>query len=71
MSITMKIVRLIDKLKLNQYFVQKDNRIYFSPIHIKFNADVIENGLDSLLKVDGKPYVADDFEKEVLKELDF
>ena len=51
--------------------MQKDNRIYFSPIHIKFNADVIENGLDSLLNVDGKPYVADDFEKEVLKELDF
>lgn len=71
MSITMRIVEVVDKLRLNQYFVQKDNRTYFSPIHIKLNAEVIEKGIDSIIGAKGKPYKPNELEKQVLKELDF
>lgn len=71
MSITIKVVELIDKLKLNHYFVEKNNATYFRPITIKFNSDVIENVIDKVISVDGKAYKPNKMEQDVLKELDF
>lgn len=67
----MRVVQLIDKLRLNKYFIERNNKTYFSPIRIKFNSDSIEEGLDHLIKVKGRPYRPNKLEKEVIKELDF
>lgn len=71
MSITMRIVNLIDRLKLNQYFIEREDKAYFSPIHIKINTRSIENFIDHLVKVDGRPYRPNEMEKEVIKELEY
>ena len=71
MSITIKIVEIVDKLKLNHYFVQKNNSTYFRPITIKLNTDLIEKAVDKVMKAKGKSYKPSQLEKDVLKELDF
>ena len=71
MSITIKIVEVIDKLKLNHYFVQRNNNTYFRPITIKLNTDLIEKAVDKAVNTNGKSYKPSQLEKDVLKELDF
>ena len=71
MSITIKVVEVIDKLRLNHYFVEKNNRTYFSPIKIRFNTVLIENLIERVINVDGKAYKPNQLERDILKELDF
>ena len=71
MSLTMKVVEVIDKLKLDHYFIEKENAMYFSPIKIKLNTDVLEDTIDKLVSSDGKAYRPNQFERDVLKDLDF
>lgn len=71
MSVTYKIVNVIDKLKLNNYFIEKNNITYFSPIKIQLNTEIIEKVVNSLINVKGREYKPNKFEKDVLKELDF
>mgnify|MGYP005708108021 FL=1 len=71
MSITLKLVDAIDKLKVQSFFVEKGDKTYFSPIHIGFDANSFENKSDKLFNVNGKPYKKNEFEEQVLKELDF
>lgn len=71
MSITYKIVNVVDKLKLDHYFIEKNNITYFSPIRIQLNTDVVEKLVNSFIKVKGREYIPNQFEKDVLKELDF
>ena len=71
MSITLKIVDLMDKLKIQNYFVERDNRTYFTPVRIKFNSSSIESFIDKVINVDGRAYQMNELEEKVLKELDF
>lgn len=71
MSITLKIVNLIDALRLQNYFVEKEDALEFAPIRISLNEKGLEEKIDGLLKLKGKPYAANEFEKECLRELDF
>lgn len=71
MSITVKVVELVDKLGLNHFFIEKNNRLYFSPIKIRLNKDLLESSIDRFLKTKGRAYKPNDLEKDVLKELDF
>lgn len=71
MSITLKIVNLIDRLKLQHYFIEKNNKTYFTPINISFSEDKLESILDKVIRTKGNAYKMNDLEKEVLKELDF
>lgn len=71
MSITLKIVDLIDKLKVQHYFIEKNNNTYFRPIQIKFNASHVEEMIEKVVNVDGNTYKMNDLEKNILKDLDF
>lgn len=67
MSITLKIVNLIDKLHLQNFFAQKDNKVM---INISFDPTVIEDAIDELLKVDGRPYTPSQLEIDDIDELE-
>jgi hypothetical protein len=71
MSITLRIVDLIDKLKVQSFFVERNHKTYFTPINISFNQNQLEKVTDKLFNVDGNAYKMNDFEKKVLQELDF
>lgn len=71
MSITLRIVELLDRLKVQNYFLERNNKTYFTPIKIHFNHNQIEVIADKIFKVNGKPYQMNDLEKNVLKDLDF
>lgn len=70
-SITLKVVDLIDKTKIQSLFEEKNDQVYFAPIKLKLNTHLIEKIVDKVISVNGKQYEPDELEKEVLKELDF
>lgn len=70
MSITLKLVHLIDKLNLQSYFVEKNDRTYFTPIQFKFDTNKIEALTDKLIKVKGRAYKLNNLEKNILNDLD-
>lgn len=71
MSVTLKVVNLIDKLKVQNFFVEKDNKTYFSPIHIKINADILEKSIDKVFSPKGKAYKKNELVEQMLRDLDF
>jgi hypothetical protein len=71
MSITLKIVDLLDKFKVQHYFIEKDNKAYFTPMMIKFNPSQLEFLIEKFVSVDGNAYKMNDLEEKVLRELDF
>ncbi len=71
MSITLKVIDLIDRLKVQRFFIEKNNKTYFSPIFINFNPENFEKIADHLVSSKGKPYEPNDLEKAICKELDF
>tara|TARA_Y100000385_G_C12963841_1_gene580940 strand:+ start:196 stop:402 length:207 start_codon:yes stop_codon:yes gene_type:complete len=68
MSITLKIVNLIDKLRLQRFFMEEDNKVMLNFI---LSPDHIEDLIDDTLKVDGKTYSPNQFEMEILKDLEW
>ncbi len=71
MSITLKLVDLVDKLKIQQFFIEKEHKTYFQPFKFRINDVKIENSLDRFFKVKGNAYKMNEFEKNCLEELDF
>lgn len=69
MTITMRIVNLADKLRLQSFFVEKDNKAHLK--FAEFRPAKLEEALDRLLKTKGNPYSPNEFEKDCLRELDF
>jgi hypothetical protein len=67
MSITLKVVSLIDKLHLQSFFMEKDNKVM---LNLSFNPSAIEDVIDDVLKVDGHAYRPNQFEIDVLSELE-
>lgn len=71
MSITLKLVDLVDRLKIQQFFIEKEDKTYFLPLKFQINGEKIESTLDRMIKVKGRSYQMNDFEKQCLEELDF
>lgn len=67
MSITLKVISLIDKLQLQQFFTEKDNKVM---LNLSFDPKHLEDLIDKILKVDGHEYCPNQFEKDCLKELE-
>lgn len=67
MSITLKVVRLLDKLNLQHFFMEKDNKVM---LNLTIKPDLIEDTIDDILKVNGKAYRPNQFEIDILKELE-
>ena len=67
MSLTIKLVSLIDKLHLQSFFIEKENRVM---INFSINPSKIEEFIDDHIKVDGKKYEPNQFELDVLAELE-
>jgi hypothetical protein len=67
MSITLRIISLIDKLHLQQFFTEKDNKVL---LNLSFDPNHLEQLVDKVLKVDGKEYCPNQFEKDCIKELE-
>ena len=68
MSVTLKVVELIDRLHLNNYFIEKDNRVYLKAL--EFNPAKLESILDKVIKVKGKDYNPNEFELNCIRELE-
>ena len=68
MSLTIKLVSLIDKLRLQSFFVQQDNKVM---LNLSINPEKIEEFIDDTFKVNGKKYQPNQLEVDVMKELDF
>lgn len=71
MSITLKIINIVDKLKLQNYFLEQQNRVMFMPIRLEVNEQFITEKFDQLLNTEGQPYEISDFERSCLNDLDF
>lgn len=71
MSITLKIVDLLDRFKVQSFFIERNQKTYFTPIRISFNQSQLEKVTDKFFKVKGNAYKMNDLEKEILEELDF
>ena len=67
MSITIKVVNWVDKLKLQNFFVEKDNRVI---LNLSFNPEKVERLLDKVLPVHGRAYQPNQFELDCLNELE-
>jgi two-component SAPR family response regulator len=71
MSITLKVVDLLDRLNVQSYFVEKENKLQFTPIKISFDFNKFEKRFEKLTNINGNSYRMNQFEKDVLRELDF
>ncbi len=69
MTITMRVVNLVDKLRLQSFFIEKDNKVHLK--FVEFSPTRIEEALDKIFRTKGKAYTPNQLEKEVLRELDF
>ena len=69
MTLTMRVVNLVDKLRLQKFFVEKDNKAHLK--FVEFSPARIEEALDKIIRTKGKAYRPNQFEKDCLKELDF
>lgn len=69
-SITLKVCYLVDRLKLQSFFIEKNEKVVFTPIHIQINIEKIEKLTDFVLSAKGRPYQANQFEKDILAELE-
>lgn len=67
MSITLKLVELVDKLHLQNFFMEKENKVM---LNVSFDPSRIEELIDGLLPTKGNSYKPSQFEIDVLKELD-
>lgn len=67
MSITLKVVSLIDKLRLQNFFMEKDNQVM---LNLSFNPSAMEDLIDDVFKVDGASYRPNQFEIDVINELE-
>lgn len=67
MSVTLKVVSLIDKLHLQNFFMEKDNKVM---LNFSFNPSQLEDLIDDVLKVEGKSYRPNQFEIDVINELE-
>jgi len=68
MSVTFKVVQLIDRLRIQKFFMEKDSKVL---LNFQFDPSKIENFIDNKLKVHGKKYKPNDFEESCLRDLDF
>lgn len=68
MSITTKMVELVDKLRLNHFFIEENNRVHLK--FTEFNPQKLEGLLDSLIKIKGKSYDPNEFELNCIRELE-
>ena len=69
MTLTMRVVNLVDKLRLQKFFVEKDNKAHLK--FVEFSPARVEDPLDKVIRTKGQAYRPNQFEKDCLKELDF
>ena len=67
MSVTFKIIELIDRLHLQKFFMEKDNKIL---LNISIDPNRIEELIDRTLKPRGKNYKPNQFELDCINELE-
>ena len=67
MSITLKLVALVDKLHLQSFFMEKENKVM---LNLTFDPSRLEDIINGLLPTKGHSYKPSKFELDVLSELD-
>lgn len=68
MSVTLKIVELVDRFKLTHYFIESNNKVHLRLL--EFDPQKVEVLLDKVIKSKGKAYQASDFELNCIRELE-
>jgi hypothetical protein len=71
MSLTLRVVEILDRLHVEKYFVEKDQEVFFRPLTIKINTNAIRTAFNKVCSIDGNAYKTNHFEDKVLEELDF
>jgi hypothetical protein len=67
MSVTFKIVELIDRLHLQNFFMEMDNKVL---LNISLDPSKIEKFLDHKLKLNGQNYRPNEFELNCIRDLE-
>lgn len=67
MSITFKVVQLIDRLHLQSFFMEKDNKVL---LNLALDPSKIESYLDHKLRLKGKSYQPNEFELKCIQDLE-
>lgn len=70
-SITLKVVSLIDKSKVQKLFIENESSLYFAPLRIRLNTNSIESLINKVVSIDGNTYRPNQFEKNIINDLDF
>lgn len=68
MSVTLRVVNLVDKLRLQSFFVEQNNVVNFTLA--KFKPDSVEKIIDKLLPTKGRKYKPSHLEIEAIRELE-
>lgn len=68
MSITLKVIELVDKLKLTHYFIEENNRVHLS--FTEFDPQKVEKVLNKLVPIKGEQYNPNEFELNCIRELE-
>lgn len=71
MSLTLRVVEILDRLHVEKYFIEKDQEVFFRPLTIKINTDAIRKVFNKVCSIDGNAYKTNGFEEKILEELDF
>lgn len=68
MSITLKLVALVDRLHLQNFFMEKDNKVM---LNLSFDPNKIESLIDQYFTSKGKAYKPNEFEESCIKDLEY
>lgn len=68
MSITLKVIELVDKLNLTHYFIEDNNKVHLS--FTEFDPQKVEAVINKVIPSKGKQYNPNEFELNCIRELE-
>jgi hypothetical protein len=69
MSLTQKLIEWIDKLHVQNFFIQEDDKVYIKIGAIDLKK--LEDWLDKTLDIEGQFYETSELEEEIMSELNY
>ncbi len=67
MSVVFKVVEIVDRLHLQKFFMEKDNKVL---LNLSLDPSKVEEFIDQKLRLKGKNYRPNQFELDCIRELE-
>ena len=71
MSLTLKLIYLIDKFKLGHYFAEEKKTGHIGIKVFEFDPAKLEKRIDQIIKTKGHAYAPNELEQKIMEELNF